>query len=224
MELNSEQEVPKKNTAPVLNETEKKQNRKIDISLILSIAAILVSLIQVVISSPFFTDFYYKSYFEIEEEDPYLIRNNYITMYSVTNPSKNTVNNIEISIEVLKNDTVEVTPNNNIDISFKEQGPAKSCYFKIDKLVSNEEIVIIIHTNADSLKHMYSILSGKPVAILSLADSVDNDSNNNEVIEGFADIKYPQILFAKHDKGSAKIKELKRKQILHMLHWDTIKH
>jgi len=51
---------------------EKKQNRKIDISLVISTLALIITTFQFIVTTPFFTDYYYDSSFEVEETFPYL--------------------------------------------------------------------------------------------------------------------------------------------------------
>src|SRR5687767_9649149 len=88
---NKQIETPEGTTAPEQEEVihEKKQNRKIDISLILSILALLITALQFVVTTPFFTDYYYKSSFEIEETYPYLNGHSVTSNFLIKNTSKN---------------------------------------------------------------------------------------------------------------------------------------
>lgn len=183
---------------------EKRQNRKIDISLILSIAALLVALLQFIISSPFFIDYYYKANFEIVEEPPMVRGKTYTTIYIIQNPSKNTVNNIEVSIQMMAKDIIQSIPGRLIQFNFEENGPnLKNCFFSIDKLVPNESFAITIDSDIDSTIYYNS-------DFFKNARIVGNELEDSSLIKmkdwKLEHMMFPNIIQAKFDKGFATIK------------------
>jgi hypothetical protein len=181
---------------------EKKQNRKIDTSLLLSILALLVSILQFVVTTPFFTDFYYKASFEIEETYPYLNENRVTSNFLIKNTSKNMVNNIEVGLQILATDIVQITPNRNIQLTFKENGPnLKDCFFTIDKLVPNETVFVLVNSRFDSLMRYNKdfLAGGTPVQ-----NELDTNSNKRDKIQS-EHLLFPNVLLAKFDKGFGKV-------------------
>ncbi len=179
---------------------EKNQNNKINVSLILSILALIVAIVQLVVTTPYFTERYYKSSLDIVEIEPTISNQDYTTNYLVTNQSKNTVNNIEINIQMLVGDQIQLAPNGNIDFTYKENGPFfKDCYFKIEKLVPKENILVMIHSNRDSLVYYNRAFKTKGKSLI-------NDSSITDENEGKEDyLTFPNISLAKFDKGVARI-------------------
>ena len=178
-----------------------KQNRKIDISLLFSICALIIATLQFIVSTPFFSNYYYRADYEVKELSPYLIDKTLITRYTIVNNSQNTVNAIEIGIQVLSKDIVQISPDNNINITCKDNGPdLKDCYIHIDKLVPEEEMDIIIQSNYDTLAYYLSSSSKDKIVPNEL---MDDDSIYS--LRAPSDYNVPTIMFAKYDKGFAKI-------------------
>lgn len=182
---------------------ERKQNRKIDISLILSIAALLVAAFQLVVSSPFFTDYYYKASFEVNEEPPSVRSKIFTSTYLVKNTSKNTVNNIDISFQLLASAFIQIIPSRNNQIIFKENGPhLKNGFLSIDKLVPNESFVITIDSELDSVIYYNS-------SFFKNAKLIKNELEDTSLVKisdwKLENIAFPTLSQAKFDKGFAKI-------------------
>jgi hypothetical protein len=190
---------------------EKKQNTKIDISLIISGLALLITALQFIVTTPFFTDFYYQTSFEVEENLPLLHDNDLTSIFLVKNTSQNTVNNIELGIQILANDKVQITPNRNIQINFKENGPKlKDCFFTIDKLVPGENIFVVISSNYDSIKKYNTdfLDNSKPLTNDLTKDKPFKTGNKSKYLS------FPNIFVAKFDKGFGKITRLPKEIIL----------
>jgi hypothetical protein len=200
-EVQAEEPISPEKKAELLEE--KKQNRKIDISLILSIAALVISLFQLIVSSPFFIDYYYKASFEVIEEPPSVRSKIFTSAYLVKNTSRNTVNNIEISLQLLASDSVQIIPSRNVQLTFKENGPhLKNGFLSIDKLVPNESFLITIDSELDSVIYYNS-------SFLKNATLIKNELQDSSLLK-ISDWKLDYIAFptlgeAKFDKGFAKI-------------------
>lgn len=183
----------------------KKQIRKIDVSLFLSIAALIIAALQFIVSTPFFNEYYYKTSFEIEESLPYKNNNKVTTLFLISNTSKNTVNNVEIGVQMLADDKVQITQNSNLQMIFQENGPYfKNCFFVIDRLVPNEKRILSIHSNFDSLRQNNR-------GYFELGREIERNYHKSTNIKNF---HLPYIFNAKSEKGFAIIKRQPREVLL----------
>ncbi len=191
---------------------EKKQNRKIDISLWVSGVALFIALLQFIFSTPFYLDYYNKASFEVTEETPSVRGKIFTTSYFIKNTSKNTVNNIELVFQLLGSDSLQLIPSLDAKIVFKENGPhLKNCFITIDKLVPNENLGIIIDSELDSvIRYNTSFFSDAKVIKDELEDSLPIKISNFE-LEYLA---FPSISRAKFEKGFAKITQQPIKETL----------
>lgn len=183
----------------------KKQIGKIDVSLFLSIAALIIAALQFIVSTPFFNEYYFKTSFEIEESLPYINNNRVTTLFLISNTSKNTVNDVEIGVQMLADDKVQITQNSNLQMKFKENGPYfKNCFFVIDKLVPNEKRILSIHSNFDSLRQNNR-------GFFEVGREIEKKYSKSTSFKNF---HLPYIFIAKSDKGFASIKRQPREVIL----------
>gem|GEM_PF-4909078 len=131
--------------------------------------------------------------------------------FVIKNTSKNTVNSIEIGIQMLAGDVITIAPNRNIQLTYKENGPnLKDCFFTIDKLVPNENIFVLVHSNFDTLMRYNKdfLAGGAPIP-----NELDTNNTKPNGIES-KHLLFPNILLAKFDKGFGKINRLPKEILL----------
>lgn len=191
---------------------EKKQNRKIDVSLWVSGVALLISLLQFIFSTPFYLDYYNKSSFEVTEGEPSVRGEIFTTSYFIKNTSKNTVNNIELVFQLLRSDTLQIIAGLATKIVCKENGPVlKNCFISIDKLVPNENLGIIIDSELDSIiRYNTSFFSNAEMIRNELEDSLPVKMSDWKLEH----LAFPSITLAKFDKGFGKITQQPIKETL----------
>lgn len=195
------------------NKESSNKDKRIGASLILSILAIIISGAQLIVSSPYYNDYYYEASFSIEEAQPLLTGKDYSSVFVITNNSKNPVNNIEIGIQVLKGDKVQFIPNQNIEITNKDNGIFKDSYFSINKLVPNESITFMVHSNSDSIIYFNDEFFKKMTPVKNDLDT--NDTHENPIVMNR--MQFPNIILAKFDKGAAEVIRLPKHDIINML-------
>lgn len=145
----------KKNINKVQQTQIDSSKKKVNISLIISITAILISGIQLVLTSPFFLDAYNKPSVSVYENYHELSRDgNTVTfVYQILNNGKKPAKNINIRFYSFKKDVIQFIPNEAIKInSDLEDIPIANHSYQIKNLVPNESYYLFIYSDAHELK------------------------------------------------------------------------
>lgn len=177
MKRSTEKSVKKSPTEEVTS----KKKRNINWALFIAIFALLISTLQFVISTPYFQEYYYKSTFVIQEALPVIDGRKCIINYRIFNPTKHTANNVEVCIQILRDDTLQIYTY-DIKPYSRIGGFFKDCYFKIDRLLPGEQILMSVYSNIDSL----------------------NCYNKKLELEPNVYLEFPNISLAKFDRGFGK--------------------
>ena len=193
-----------------------RKNRKENITLAIALIALLISLLQFIFTSPFFIDFYNRTGFSVVEKLPFLREKNITLNYQISNSSDKTVKDIEIVIQVLKSDYIQILPFQNSVISEKENGPHfKYVTIKINTLVKNESLFLLIDTNSDSLKYYNSDFIDRATILKNENDSgIKWDTIN---IRNSKYLLFPSVVYAKHENGESNIERFDRLEILRLI-------
>ena len=138
----------------------KSRKTKINISLVLSIIAILISLVQLVFDNPYFSKFINKIEISASELGIAKHKNeDYLkSSFLIRNNGKNTAKNVELHLRILRDDNVTIEP----ELFFLKKddnkgGIAKNLIYKCDELVPGEIVRIDVYSDYSNYLKINSI-------------------------------------------------------------------
>lgn len=142
-------------TKPVEGNLTKNEKRKIDLSLVVAILALIVSGIQVWISSPQYVKSSNKPELEVREDFRFSNSGDKILIhYFIENISEHTAENVTLRLRIWKDDfyqfvpdIFEVTKDDRNDI------PVKVLNFKAENLVAGERVALLVTTDIKNFQH-----------------------------------------------------------------------
>ncbi len=154
------------------------KTNNINWALLIAILALLVSALQFFVSTPYFEEYYYKSSFVIQKSAPITNGKECVINYRIFNPTKHAAHNVEVCIQILRDDTLQIYTY-DIKPYSRSSGFFKDCYFKIDHLLPNEQILMSVYSDIDSM----------------------NCYNRKIKLSPNFYLQFPNISLAKFDKG-----------------------
>lgn len=129
----------------------KKKNSKVNISLVLSVLAIVISSGQLIISSPFFMKYYNSTELIAVENSiaKHPLSNRIESVFLIKNIGENSAKEIELSLRTLHNDYVRFVPPDVFELAKSEKiDPVlPDLKYKCKSLVPNEEVRIIVSSS-----------------------------------------------------------------------------
>ncbi|TCN55606.1 hypothetical protein D0809_16260 [Flavobacterium circumlabens] len=169
-----------------------KSKRKIDIALLISILALVTSVAQLIITSPYFLDIYNQPDIEVEEGENMMTGTPHVsTNYQIFNNSNKTATNLILAIDVYDISSLHFIPENSFKLVDSLDGDyffKKRYFFSKDKLVPNERISLSISNHIDTIAKKVKADTLKPFWEYNCQDLV------------------PHIAELKSDLGFSKIK------------------
>jgi hypothetical protein len=138
----------------------KLSKRKVDIALIISIAALVLSGIQLVLSSPAYLKYYNTPLLSAHEEYQFIDRDHEtITfVYRITNIGNQPAEDVTIRFRALENDIIQFMPSEVVNIQSDMKGiPLRNHTYKIENLVPGESYHLFIYSNTEDIKEQFKV-------------------------------------------------------------------
>jgi hypothetical protein len=133
-----------------------KTKRKIDIAIVISILALLTSIAQLIITSPFFIDIYNKPDILVKEGENMTTGTPIVSSsYQIINNSNKTATNLVLGIDVYDLNSIHIYPENSFKLADSIDGTyffKKRYYFFKSNLIPNETVSVFMHNHIDTIR------------------------------------------------------------------------
>lgn len=137
----------------------KKEKRKIDVSLLVAILALIVSGIQAWISSPTYIKSAYKPELVVREDYRFSNSGDKILIhYFIENQSQHTAENVSLRLRVWKDDYHQFIPDIfELTKDDKSDIPVKVLTYKAENMVAGERVALLVTTDIENFKNEMKI-------------------------------------------------------------------
>lgn len=128
--------------------------KKINLSLIISVAALIISAIQLIFTSPYFLDSYNKPSITATEKPQYLSKDGKTAtfVFEIFNNGRNTAENVNLRFRCFAKDEIQFMPSEVTEIKSDEEGiPIRNYTYEIKSLVPGESYILFIYSDAKRL-------------------------------------------------------------------------
>ena len=163
-------------TISSLADSEIKNKRKINIALLLSFVAIFISIIQLLISSPQFSDYYFKEQLHVTNRNGIFLNSDKGTaMFHLGNYGRRTAHNVFLFIYHYDKNEIFIEPINSftlIDSVDRYSLYGKTYIYSKNQLIPNETISVSLFVHVDSIKPRFEegIFHGKEQSPYTMTD------------------------------------------------------
>jgi hypothetical protein len=128
--------------------------KKINLSFFISIAALIISVIQLVFTSPYFLDAYNKPSIIATEKTQYLSTDGKTAnfVFEIFNSGRNTAENVNLRFRCFEKDKIQFMPSEVTEIKSDKEGiPIRNHTYEIKSLVPGESYILFIYSDAKRL-------------------------------------------------------------------------
>ena len=131
-----------------------------------SVIALLVSVINIILTSPVIIDLYSKPDISVMETNRELAGDTFRTMFIVNNEGSSTANNVELVLNAHAKDIVQTIQGFTGEMMEKPNGPSfKTVTLKVNYLPPNDSFVVLLTGSKESLvstADAYNMKDGSP--------------------------------------------------------------
>lgn len=133
-------------------ETKPKLTKNEKLTLGISILALLLTLWQLVFSSPMFSKFFYSPEVLGTEERTISKKGTFVSTYKVCNVGNKPAENLLISVSCFAKDYITIIPTLDYDVQHKKNGePLKDIMIKANTFLPKDQIIIVVDSDSSDI-------------------------------------------------------------------------